>query len=419
MRPIISTTQPQPIIMKTNTTRTLGAAACAALIAITPVNAKDANNKEDIPNANTIQATGTKKNSPSPKPEQAKVQIAILLDTSGSMSGLIEQTKTQLWKIINTFIDAKQNGQVPYVEVALYEYGKSSLSAESHWIKQIQPLTRDLDEISKQLFALRTNGGEEYCGAVIKRATGDLKWDNSANVYKAIFIAGNEPFTQGPVKVEEAVKDAIAQGVIVNTIHCGDEKTGVAGGWKQGAMLADGKFLTINHNEAVVHIEAPQDAEIVKLNTHLNKTYIAYGQIGAAKKHDQMAQDANAAKEASSGAAIQRAVTKGSVNYCNTAWDLVDAAKQKNFDITKIDQKDLPKEMQGMSTDECKVYVAKKSKERAVIQTQILELNKKRIVYVAEKRKEHAEKDGVKTLDEVVAQTVRAQAEKQGYQFGK
>lgn len=394
--------------MKTNTITTLGAAACAALLVITPAIAKEEANPAK-----------TETSKVAPQPAQAKVQIAILLDTSGSMSGLIEQTKTQLWKIVNTFIDAKQNGQVPYVEVALYEYGKSSLSGETHWLKQIQPLTRDLDEISKQLFALTTNGGEEYCGAVIKRATNDLKWDPSPKVYKAIFIAGNEAFTQGPIKVEDSVKAAIAHGVIVNTIHCGDEQSGIAGGWKNGAMLADGKFLTINHNEAVVHIEAPQDAEIVKLNTKLNKTYIAYGRIGASKRRDQLAQDANAERVPSSGAAVQRAVTKGSSNYCNTSWDLVDAAKEKDFDITKIDKKDLPKEMQGMTINECKTHIAKQTKERAMIQSQILDLNKKRIAYVAEKRKEMAKKDGVKTLDEVVAQTVRTQAEKKGYQFGK
>ena len=94
-----------------------------------------------------------------PSENQAKVQLAILLDTSGSMSGLIEQTKTQLWSIVNTFIDAKQGGQVPFVEVALYEYGNDGLNSENHWIRQIQPLTRDLDKISEELFSLRTNGG--------------------------------------------------------------------------------------------------------------------------------------------------------------------------------------------------------------------------------------------------------------------
>lgn len=394
--------------MKTNTIMTLGAAACAALFSITPGLAK-------VEHATTVKITEVKKSTPTKA--QAKVQIAILLDTSGSMSGLIEQTKTQLWKIVNTFIDAKQNGQVPFVEVALYEYGKSSLSGETHWIQKIQPLTRDLDEISKQLFALTTNGGEEYCGAVIQRATQDLKWDPSNDVYKAIFIAGNEGFTQGPIKSDQAVKDAIARGVIVNTIHCGDEESGISGGWKQGALLADGKFLTIDHNRAVVHIEAPQDAEIVKLNTKLNTTYLAYGEIGAMKKNDQTVQDSNAVEKKASGAAVHRAVSKGSSNYWNANWDLVDASKQKDFDITKVEKKSLPKEMQSMTTGQQKAHITKMAKEREGIQAKILELNKKRIAFVSEKRKAMAEESEEQTLDEVVANTVRAQAEKKGYSF--
>ena len=198
-----------------------------------------------------------------------------------------------------------------------------------------------------------------------------------------------------------------------------NEKTGIAGGWKNGAMLADGKFLTIDHNRAVVHIEAPQDAEIVKLNTELNKTYVGYGHLGASKKREQAVQDSNAAAKPKSGAAVQRAVSKGSSNYHNTSWDLVDACKEKDFDITKIKTKELPKEMQGMTPEQCKAYVDEKSKERAAIQGKILELNKKRNEFVSEKRKEMAKKDGVKTLDEVVASTVREQAEKKGYAFKK
>ena len=102
------------------------------------------------------------------------VQVAILLDTSGSMEGLIEQAKSQLWKIVNEFINAKQNGRRPDLQVALYEYGKSSLAKESGWIRQIVPFTNDLDKISEELFKLKTNGGEEYCGWVIKDAVEQL-----------------------------------------------------------------------------------------------------------------------------------------------------------------------------------------------------------------------------------------------------
>lgn len=354
---------------------------------------------------------------PAPAKGQAKVQLAILLDTSGSMSGLIEQTKSQLWSIVNTFIDAKQNGAVPFVEVALYEYGNDGLSSEGHWIRQIQPLTRDLDQISEDLFALRTNGGSEYCGAVIGRAVGDLKWDPSPNVYKAIFVAGNEPFTQGPIDPAESCKAAISKGVIVNTIHCGTEKDGLAGGWKSGAMLADGKFLIIDHNKAVVHVDAPQDAKIMELNTALNKTYIPLGNFGRRKLEAQAQQD-ELADKTKGNAAQQRAATKASANYWNGNWDLCDACTVKGFKWEDLKDEDLPEEMRKLTLEERKAYVEKKQAERADLQKKIRELSKKRDDFVAAKLKEMGE-DTEDTLDKVVIGTVRDQAHKKGYRFEK
>ena len=344
------------------------------------------------------------------------VQIAVLLDTSGSMSGLIEQAKTQLWKLVNEFITAKQDGKTPVVQVALYEYGKSSLRAEENWIRQIQPLTRDLDKVSEELFALTTNGGDEYCGAVIERATKDLAWDANPKVYKAIFIAGNEPFTQGPVDSKKSCQNAIAKGIIVNTIHCGSESQGIAEHWNQGALLADGKYLVIDQNQAIVHIEAPQDKEIVKLNEQLNSTYISYGKEAPMAKARQVAQDGNAAAKAKSGAQVQRIVSKASANYSNTGWDLVDASKQKDFDITKIKEADLPEEMKKMSAEERKAYLEKKIAERAEIQKQVLALNKQRDAYVATQRKESAKTD---TLDTAMTKALRSQAEKKGIAWEK
>ncbi|WP_395743216.1 VWA domain-containing protein [Prosthecobacter sp.] len=346
-----------------------------------------------------------------PASDAPLVQIAVLLDTSSSMSGLIEQAKTQLWKLVNEFISAKQGGKTPVVQVALYEYGKSSLRAEENWIRQIQPLTRDLDKVSEELFALTTNGGEEYCGAVIQRATKDLAWDANPKVYKAIFIAGNEPFTQGPVDSKKSCQSAIAKGIIVNTIHCGSEAQGIAEHWNEGALLADGKYLVIDQNQAIVHVEAPQDKEIVKLNEQLNSTYVNYGSAAPAAKARQIAQDDNAAAKAESGAQVQRVLTKSSANYCNSAWDLVDACKQKDFDIAKVKEADLPEEMKKMSLEERKAYLEKKTAEREEIQRKVLALNKEREAYVAAKKKEAATTD---TLDTAMSKALRTQAEKKG-----
>ena len=95
------------------------------------------------------------------------VDIAILLDTSNSMDGLIDQAKSQLWTIINEFAAAKRHGLTPTLRVALFEYGNTNLPASEGYIRQVIPLTDDLDALSEALFALTTNGGDEYCGQVI------------------------------------------------------------------------------------------------------------------------------------------------------------------------------------------------------------------------------------------------------------
>lgn len=150
--------------------------------------------------------------------EKPLIQMAILIDTSGSMQGLIEQAKTQLWKIVNEMALAKQKSRSPKLEVALYEYGKSSIPASEGYMRMIVPLSEDLDQISDELFKLRTNGGSEYCGEVIRKSVSNLKWNRKNNVLKVIFIAGNEPFTQGRVDYRISCKSAISKGIIVNTI---------------------------------------------------------------------------------------------------------------------------------------------------------------------------------------------------------
>ncbi|MGK0190283.1 MAG: hypothetical protein ACI9R3_006106 [Verrucomicrobiales bacterium] len=342
------------------------------------------------------------------------VQIALLLDTSGSMSGLIAQAKTQLWSVVNEFIVAKQGGKTPAVQVALFEYGKSSLSDDSRWIRQIQPLTRDLDTISKELFALSTNGGEEYCGAVIEQAVTTLTWETSPETYKAIFIAGNEAFTQGPIAAPAACKTAISKGIIVNTIHCGEESAGIAGGWKEGALLADGSFMVIDQNQAVAHIEAPQDDQIVKLNGELNKTYIAFGKQRQAWAENQFAQDSNAFG-VNKANLVSRAATKASSLYCNAHWDIVDACQQKDFKWTDIKKEDLPEELRKLSIEELKAHVETQLTCRQQLQTQILKLTQERDSWVGAKRKELGEDN---SLGQAVSSAIRGQAEMKGISFG-
>ncbi len=351
------------------------------------------------------------------KEQQAKVQIAIILDSSTSMNGLINQARAQLWDVVNTFIDAKVDGKVPFVEVALYTHGQGPSGDLGDFTRKIQPLTRDLDQISKELFALHTTGGTEYCGAVVTRATKELEWDPNPKTYKAIFIAGNESFKQGDVDAEVACKAAIAKGIIVNTIYCGSEAEGISGGWKACAMLADGTYTVINQHRAIAHVEAPQDAKILELNKKLNKTYVTYNDIGRDKVKLQKEADVqNAAL--SSNTAVNRACSKASGNYWNSSWDLVDASSVKDFDWSTIKDERLPAELKKLNIDERKKWVAEKRQERKKVQDEITKLASDRQKFVSNKQKELAEKDGV-ALDSAIRSTVITQAKKKGYVFEK
>jgi len=354
------------------------------------------------------------KEEPRFKTKKPLVQVAILLDTSNSMDGLIGQAKSQLWKIVNEFIRARQDGEMPEVQVALFEYGNNGLSAQQGWIRKVSDFTTDLDFISEKLFALRTDGGEEYCGWVIQDALDRLEWSPSSCAYKAIFIAGNEPFTQGPVDYTDSCKSAAARGILVNTIFCGDEREGVDTMWRDGARLAGGKFLIINQDCAATYIEAPQDKEIAKLSSDLNETYLGYGRTGAESSVRQQMQDRNAATVASSGALVARAVAKSSANYYNANWDLVDAAKDKDFKLEALKESDLPVAMQTLPPGERKEFIEKKSQERAELQAKINALNAEREKFVAARMKAVAKTN---TLDSAIINTVREQARTREFKF--
>lgn len=110
-------------------------------------------------------------------PKKHTIKVALLLDTSNSMDGLIDQAKAQLWEIVNELSHARCKEERPNLEIALYEYGNDGLSEGKGFIRKITSFTDDLDTISKELFSLTTNGGSEYCGTVIKTSLDDLEWE--------------------------------------------------------------------------------------------------------------------------------------------------------------------------------------------------------------------------------------------------
>ncbi len=330
------------------------------------------------------------------------IQLAILLDNSGSMSGLIEQTKSQLWKIVNELSELERDGKTPTLNIGLYTHGDTN-------IKQLSSFTSDLDKISEELFALGIHGGSEYCGAVINKSIKELEWSSNPNSLKMIYIAGNESFAQGHIPYREAIAQAKEQGVIVNTIYCGSAEEGIRLEWGEGARLGGGDYTNIDHNQQTVYVETPFDDQISQYNQELNNTYIWYGKQGKTSMSNQNRQDFNASSYSKSNEA-ERAVFKSSRSYDNSKWDLVDAYKKDKSVVNK--KTELPKALEGKSAEELEEAVNEKMEQRTKIQNKIKELNNKRKGFIAEKQKAAG---GKESLDQSIINSVKKQAEKRGY----
>jgi hypothetical protein len=287
-----------------------------------------------------------------------------------------------------------------------------------------------LDRLSEQLFALTTTGSEEYCGQAIQTATRELDWSTRPDDLKLLFIAGNEPFTQGPVNPSTAVKMASDKGIVVNTIHCGSKDEGIAGGWQSAALVAGGRFLDIDHNAKIVEIAAPQDAEIAELSRKLNETYVPYGAQGAAGATRQMMQDSNASAISTSNAASRALVKAGGETcdgkdddcdgyvdgyYDNSTWDLLDAVRHRKKEIGKLSDAELPLELRGKTPEQRVAWIQAKQEARNAIQARIRALGQEREKFLAEARqKEGARGD---SLDQAMIDVIHQQAARANLTF--
>ncbi len=355
-----------------------------------------------------------------PPGEQARdtvtdtVQIALILDTSSSMNGLINQARSHLWKMVDDIgkmtrtVDGKTRGVK--IELALFEYGNDTLSADGGYIRQVLPLTTDLDKVSEQLDGLFTNGGSEYAGQAIQTAVSSLAWSNDPDALRFVFIAGNESFDQGPIPAAAAMSLAAGKDITVQLIHCGGEEPT----WSAAALLAKSDLMKIDQNKVAAHIPAPQDAEILRLGGELNSTYVAYGAQGQAALARQSKADASSAK-LSAKSALERSQLKAKKGYKNESWDLVDAVEKDGKFLDKAKDSDLPAELQGKSIEEKQAYVRAKTAERAALKKRIRELEAERQTFLDAERAKR-DPDAPSLESELMKGTKKAAAKK-GYKL--
>jgi hypothetical protein len=340
------------------------------------------------------------------------IEMAILLDTSGSMQGLIDAARIKLWDVVNDLTLAQPT---PRLRVALVTFGHSKSPRATGYVKVETDLTEDLDLVSERLFALTSAGGTEYVGRVLKIALEDLTWTDSHDTLKLVFLAGNEPADQDrEVDFRNMSEEAWQRGIEVNSVFCGNGENEQADTWKEIAELARSQFATINHRRGPLMVETPFDAELTELGDAINKTYMPFGETGASRRDVQISQDKNARK-VSAAVAASRAQAKSSPLYAPD-WDLVRALEDESISLYDLEAGDLPKELRSLSYEELAIRVEQMRLERDELRQQIAELGRKRSQFIAQQAEAKGLDDSW-AFDSVLRRVIREKAEEKGFEF--
>jgi len=352
-------------------------------------------------------------------PAESKIDVVFVLDTTGSMGGLIEGAKAKIWEIANQIATAKPR---PVIRMGLVAYRDRS----DDYVTKLTALTSDLDAVYSSLMGFAASGGgdgPESVNQALNEALTKFEWDTGEKTLRMIFLVGDAPphmdYPQDvlyPATCERAAK----AGVIINTVQCGGDSE-TARVWQEIARAAEGNYIAIQQSGGVVAIATPFDKEIAELGKKIDATVIGYG-----TKEAQMAQSVRMARSsglsaaAPASAGADRAVYKASEageSAVGGSQELVNDVKNERVKVRELKDEELPEEMRKLSADEREKYVVEKAKAREEIQKQINELNVKRQKFIDEERKKSGGKKD--SFDSAVYKALKEQAAKRGIEYSE
>ncbi|HPC82239.1 MAG TPA: vWA domain-containing protein [Thermoanaerobaculaceae bacterium] len=345
-----------------------------------------------------------------PAAKQPHIEVCFVLDTTGSMSGLIAGAKAKIWSIANQLVAAKPT---PKLKVALLAYRDRG----DAYVTKVFDLSEDIDAVYANLQTFEAAGGgdtPESVNQALREAVTRISWSPDPEVYKAIFLVGDcPPHMDYPddTPYAETCKAAVKKGIIINTVQAGAhaETTPI---WKEIASLAEGSYVAIPQSGGVQVIATPFDEEISRLNAEVGKTIVPYGDEkdrGAVRTKQAMAEAAPAP-----AAADRLAFNVATGKVVQGGGDLVDAVGAGYIKVNELKEEQLPAEMQGMTPAQREAYVKQQAARRAAVQKQIGELLAKRRAYIEAEQKKGGPRDG---FDDQVEAVIRAQAAKKGISY--
>ena len=349
--------------------------------------------------------------------ERPKIEVVFVLDTTGSMSGLIEAAKEKIWSIATTMAQAEQ---APAIRIGLVAYRDRG----DAYVTQVVDLSDDLDSMYARLMDFHADGGGDGPESVNKAlydAVHDISWSQDQNAYKVVFLVGDAPphmDYRDEVQYPETIKAARARGIVVNAIQAGQNPATMRQ-WRHIAALSQGDFFNVAQYGNAVAVATPFDADIAKLSAALDDTRLYFGteEEKAKQRLKKAAADklhAKASDESRARRAAFNASASGKRNFLGDN-ELVDAVVAGRVDMADMDVSELPAMLQALAPEERESVVMKQAAARGELEGQIKELAEKRGSYITEK----IEADGgaKDSLDDKLYRTVKRQAASVGLSY--
>jgi Mg-chelatase subunit ChlD len=352
-----------------------------------------------------------------PDKHKAAVEVAFVLDTTGSMGGLIQAAKEKIWAVVNTLATAEPT---PEIRVGIIGYRDRS----DDYITTLTGLTDDIDAVYVDLMAFSASGGgdtPESVNQALYEAVTRMKWSEADDVYKVIFLVGDTPphmDYQDDVKYRESCRMAVEKGIYINTIQCGQMHQ-TTPFWKEISDLGEGRYFMVDQSGGAILAETPYDDELIGLSKDLDTTRLYFGDKEARLRAEsaEMKSELLYSKAPESAMAARasfkadKAGIAGEVSY-----DLVGAVAGGRVNIEELDSDELPEEMKKMSTAEQQKFVQEQTKKRTDIQEKIKKVSEKRQEYIKEQIKK-SDLKYEKSLDFAVFDCLKEQAGKKGFAF--
>ena len=316
-----------------------------------------------------------------------QIEVVFVLDTTGSMGGLIAAAKEKIWSIASTMASSQTAPEIKMGLIAYRDRGDA-------YVTQIIALSSDLDSMYAKLMDFHADGGgdgPESVNEAIDVAVNKISWSQNPNTYKVIFLVGDAPphmDYQDDVKYPITVALAKQKGIIVNTIQCGQDSSATAD-WQQVANLGQGSYFQVEQSGNAIAIATPYDKKLAELSTKLDKTRLFYGnEEEKAKQESKLAATDKLHKEASTESQARRATfntsASGKANLLGEN-ELVDAVVSGRIKLSSLPKKSLPEKLQVMSPAAQEEFVGKTKQERSELESEIKRLAEHRNDYLRQK----------------------------------